>query len=88
MTRLDRDGVQDSIFALVPEQKPLKRRKRNLKRSRPASDRLSIYDGRLRLGAIQDVAKGVRAFDSAGAVIGIFPTRLEAARAIGRRTDG
>src|SRR5262245_40060646 len=48
----------------------------------------SLYSGRDRLGTIEQIADGWRAFDRAGRSLGVFDSRSEAIAAIGKRLRG
>jgi len=48
----------------------------------------SLYSGRERLGVVQQIASGWRAFNRRGQSLGTFPTRSEAIDAIGKSLRG
>src|SRR5262249_32538653 len=61
-------------------------------RSRSASKHLgapqALYDGRDRLGVVQQIAAGWRAFNRRGDSLGVFPSRSEAIDAISQALRG
>ena len=61
-------------------------------RSRSAAKHLgapqALYDGRNRLGIVQQIASGWRAFNRRGDSLGVFPSKQEAIDSIARALRG
>src|SRR5262245_29895282 len=79
---------ETNIPALQPENQNVKFPPRSRSARKHIGAQQSVYSGQDRLGIVQQIAVGWRAFGRRGQSLGVFETRSEAIDAIGKSLRG